>query len=253
MGEQNSATIFEGLTTGSNATARIGLILLSTDEVGGDAFTSIMPQNEVSVFATRTAYDHGGGGFSLAASFADVVNTLPPAGRFDVLAFSCTSGTVTMGMKNLLSQLAEASPGMKYTSPAVAAIAALQHLAAKRIALLTPYRLRLHESFLTFFRVNGFEITAGGTFDKSTDAEIGELRRESIFRAANALIRDKRPDALFISCTATPVVPHIDTLEREIGIPVVTSSQAMAWDALRLAGYRKAIDGFGRLLASERS
>ncbi|MCK1456776.1 aspartate/glutamate racemase family protein [Bradyrhizobium sp. 35] len=252
MDEQNCTTIFEGITTPSKAVARIGLILLSTDEVGGDAFTSIMPADEVTVFTTRSAYNHSGGGFSLETSFADVVNTLPPAGRFDVLAFGCTSATVVMGMKSLLSQLAGARAGMKYTSPAVAAVAALQHLKAKRIALLTPYELALHGSFLPFFRENEFEITTHGTFGKSTDAEIGELHRDSIFSAANALIRTVLPDAIFISCTATPIVPHINSLEKEIGIPVITSSQAMAWDALRLAGYRKPISGFGRLLAAER-
>ncbi|WOH52456.1 aspartate/glutamate racemase family protein [Bradyrhizobium sp. sBnM-33] len=252
MEEQNSTRIFEGLTSPSKVVARIGLILLSTDEVGGDAFVSIMPKDRVSVFTTRTAYDHSGGGFSLATSFADVADTLPPAGRFDVLAFSCTSGTVALGMKSLLSQLAKARPGVNYTSPAVAGVAALRQFKAQRIALLTPYEPRVHRSFLPFFRENGFEITADGTFAKSTDAEIGELRRESIFSAAKALMRHTAPDALFISCTATPVVPYIDSLEREIGVPVVSSSQAMAWDALRLAGFRDPIAGFGRLLASPR-
>ena len=55
-----------------------------------------------------------------------------------------------------------------------------------------------------------------------------------------------------ISCTATPVVSHIAALEKAIGVPVVSSSQAMAWDALRLAGYRKPIQGYGRLLEARR-
>lgn len=89
---QNSTTIFEGLTRPSRAIARIGLIALSSDEVGGDTFTSIMPKDGMSVFTTKSAYAHSGGGFALAASLADVVDTLPPARRFDVLAFGCTTG-----------------------------------------------------------------------------------------------------------------------------------------------------------------
>ncbi|MFC7695427.1 hypothetical protein ACFQX9_01635 [Bradyrhizobium sp. GCM10028915] len=123
---------------------------------------------------------------------------------------------------------------------------------AKRIALLTPYELRTHHQLSSFFRDNAFELTADGTFGKSTDAEIGELSRDAIFGAAKALTQAKLPDAIFISCTATPIVPHIESLERELGIPVITSSQAMAWDALRLASYRKPIKGFGALLASQR-
>ncbi|MET4072259.1 maleate isomerase [Bradyrhizobium sp. S3.2.6] len=252
MHEQISTKIFERHTNPAKVVARIGLILLSTDEMGGDAFVSMMPKDKVSVFQTRIAYEYSGGGFSMPTSFRDVADTLPPAGRLDVLAFSCTSWTVAMGAEIVLSQLKEARTGIKYTSPAHAAVAALRQLKAKKIALLSPYELVLHRPLIPFFRENGFEITADGSFATSSGTENNSLRRESIFAAAKELTRHNLPDALLISCTAMPIVPHIDSLEREIGIPVVTSSQAMAWDALRLAGFRDPIDGFGRLLASGR-
>lgn len=252
MHEQSSTRVFERLTSPSKVIARIGLILVSTDETGGDAFMTIMPKDEVAVFQTRAAYDYCEGAFSIRTSFKEVTDTLPPAGRLDVLAFSCTSWTVAMGAENVLAQLREARPGIKYTSPAHASIAALRQLKAKRIALLSPYELVLHQFMPPFLRENGFEISADGTFATSSGTENNELRRESIFNAAKELVRHNLPDALFMSCTAMPIVPHIDTLEREIGIPVITSTQVMAWDALRLAGYNRPIDGFGQLLASER-
>lgn len=235
--------------------AKIGLILLSTDEIGGDAFCSIMPKERTQVFTTRTAYldeSDQGGEFQLRTSFGEVADTLPPQGRFDVLAFSCTNATVAIGIDSLIRQLRAARPGVKYTSPAIACVKALRSLKARRIALLTPYVIGIHELFMPFFRDNGIAVTADGTFGLETDAEIGELARESIFKASKALVRNARPDALFISCTATPIVPYIARLEKEIGVPVVSSTQAMAWDALRLAGYRRPIRGFGRLLAVTR-
>ncbi|WP_157083569.1 maleate cis-trans isomerase family protein [Bradyrhizobium manausense] len=253
MGKQGSTIIFDAATERSGAVVRIGLILLSSDEVGGDAFTSIMPKDDVLVFATRTAYDHSNGGFAVATSFPEVADTLPPVGRFDVLAFSCTSATIAMGESKLLSELEKARPGAKCTSPAIAAIAALKQLSARKIAILTPYSLDFHRSAIVpFFDNRGFDVVADGTFDKHTDAEMGELRQESIFHGAKTLVARSSPDALFVSCTATPIVPHIARLENELGIPVVTSTQAMAWDALRLAGYHRSVEGFGRLLASER-
>lgn len=249
-------TLFAGKTRpAKNAAASIGLILLSTDEVGGEAFSAIMPAEKVRVFTTRTAYHDesgNGGAFSLKTSFAQVVDTLPPPGRFDVLAFSCTNATVAMGIDRLLLQLDEARPGIRYTSPGIAAIAALRRLRARKVALLTPYPVGIHELFLPFLAANGFEIAAHGTFGLHTDAEIGELTRESIFRAAKSLVGTQKPDALFVSCTATPVVPHLADLERVLGVPVISSSQAMAWDALRLAGYHKPIWSFGRLLEARR-
>ncbi|MER9249967.1 hypothetical protein [Mesorhizobium sp. M0590] len=252
MDNPTSTTIFEPLTSLPPAKARIGLILLHSDEIGEDAFTCIMPENEITVFTTRTGYDHSGGGFTLPTSFKAVTDTLPPAGRFDVLAFSCTSGTVALGANDLLSELQQARPGIKYTSPGVAGVAALQQLNAKNVALLTPYVIELHQKFLPFLRENGFDVVADGTFNINIDSDICDLRTELIFSGAKTLVERSSPDALFVSCTSTPIVPHIDHLERALGIPVVTSSQAMAWDALRLAGYHKPVDGFGRLLSASR-
>lgn len=157
-----------------------------------------------------------------------------------------------MGIEKLLADLGTARPGVRYTSPGIAAVAALKRLKAKRVALPTPYPIGIHELFLPFLGEAGFDVTAHGTFDLHTDAEIGELTRESLFKAAKALVAKDKPDAIFVSCTATPVVPHILALEAVLGLPVVSSSQAMAWDALRLAGYRKPIEGYGRLLTVRR-
>ncbi|RWH95500.1 aspartate/glutamate racemase family protein [Mesorhizobium sp.] len=252
MNQLGNTLIFKGLTQASNAVARIGVILISSDEVGGDAFSSIMPKDAL-VFMTRSrGIDLPDGGFALDRSFAEIADTLPRAGRFDVLAFNCTSGSVAIGIESLLSQLEKARPGLRYTSPAIAAIRALKQLKANKIALLTPYEVHTHKLFLPFFHENGFEIAVDGTFDLHTDAEICELSRKSIFDAAKKLVEGSSPEALFVSCTATPIVSHIGRLEEELGIPVVTSSQAMAWDALRLAEYRKPIEGFGQLLAAPR-
>lgn len=234
--------------------ARIGLICLSTDEVGADAFNSMMP-DAVRVFTTRTAYvDESpfGGAFRLATSYSEVVATLPPEGRLDVIAFSCTSGTVATGTDVLLANLAEARPGLRYTSPAIAALAALKSLGAERIALLTPYRPGLHRLFLPFFARAGIMVASDATYDLDTDAKVGEISTDSLFEGARLLIRQVPVDALFVSCTATPVVPLIEALEADLGVTVVTSSQALAWDALRLSGYRAPIEGFGKLMRQAR-
>jgi maleate cis-trans isomerase len=42
----------------------------------------------------------------------------------------------------------------------------------------------------------------------------------------------------------------IETLEADLGKPVITSNQAVLWRALRLTGVRQRIPGFGRLLAA---
>jgi maleate isomerase len=44
-------------------------------------------------------------------------------------------------------------------------------------------------------------------------------------------------------------VAHVlDKIEKELGVSVMTSQQAITWKALRTAGITEPIEGFGRLL-----
>jgi maleate isomerase len=57
-----------------------------------------------------------------------------------------------------------------------------------------------------------------------------------------------KPDALFISCTALRTAPIVARLEAALGLPVVTSNQALTWNMLRTGGHPGKCDGFGSLL-----
>ncbi|PYN75041.1 MAG: hypothetical protein DMD96_28625 [Candidatus Rokuibacteriota bacterium] len=56
-----------------------------------------------------------------------------------------------------------------------------------------------------------------------------------------------RADAVLLSGTGLPTVGILELLERDLGKPVISSNQASLWRALRLAGVREPITGFGRL------
>ena len=56
--------------------------------------------------------------------------------------------------------------------------------------------------------------------------------------------------AVLLSGTGLPTIGVIEVLERDLGKPVVSSNQASLWRALRLAGVRESISGFGRLLSA---
>jgi maleate isomerase len=220
----------------------VGFIVLSTDETGEAAFKKLMP-DDVAVFTTRAAYDadnHAEGGFEVLNGFSSVLATLPPPGQVDVVAFNCTSGTVASGRDKLLEELRQGRPGAKYTTPAVAAVEALRARGLHRIAVLTPYPPKLHALFPPFFRNQGFDVATHGTFALSSDAAIGAVSLHSIINAGRQLIDGAHVQALFISCTAFNVVDHIPRLEAELMIPVLTSTQALAWHVGILLGLQDA-------------
>ena len=55
-------------------------------------------------------------------------------------------------------------------------------------------------------------------------------------------------EAVFLTGTGMPTLPVLEALEQDLGKPVVSSASAMMWHALRLAGVRGIIPGYGRLL-----
>jgi maleate cis-trans isomerase len=60
-------------------------------------------------------------------------------------------------------------------------------------------------------------------------------------------MRDEKADAYFVSCTAVKSAEVIDRLEAALGRPVLTSNQAMLWQALRQSGISDSVTGFGEL------
>ena len=56
-------------------------------------------------------------------------------------------------------------------------------------------------------------------------------------------------DAVFVSCTNLRAANVIQDAESALGIPVVSSNQALGWHMLRLARVRDAIQGYGELFS----
>ena len=57
-------------------------------------------------------------------------------------------------------------------------------------------------------------------------------------------------EALFVSCTALPVLPIIDELEKKLNITVLSSNQALIWDTLEKINKNNSVEGFGKLFQS---
>src|SRR5262245_54953879 len=79
--------------------------------------------------------------------------------------------------------------------------------------------------------------------------EFGRIPRRAARELGRALMR-AHPDAdsIFFPSPHWPVIEAIEPLEGEFGVSVMAASQACVWDALRLAGVKDRIDGYGRLL-----
>lgn len=162
-----------------------------------------------------------------------------------VLAHTASSYALGFGNEQGLVDRIAALAGSPALLAAHAVLAALRHLGVKRLALGTPYPESISRQGKAYWEAAGFEIAGYHRLENVHDiyAE-SEERAYLLARQADAI----GADAVLLSGTGLPTVAVLDTLERDLGKPVISSNQAMLWQALRLAGVRESIPGFGRLL-----
>jgi len=235
---------------GPGPRGRIGLLALSSDHVGEHDFERLFPAEKLAVFTARLANADTVTLASLAAmesELAKAARLILPASEIDVFAYSCTSGTVAIGAERVTEILEGVRPGVKVTTPITAAFAAFERLGAHRIAMLTPYIDEINRVMVDHVVGHGVAVTDFIGFGLTTDRDIGRVTPEGVVEAACALDHGGA-DAIFVSCTGLRAVDAIEAVEAATGRPVVTSNQAMAWHAMRLAGFAEPVAGFGRLL-----
>jgi len=125
----------------------------------------------------------------------------------------------------------------------------LKKLNIKKIYLFTPYSKKLNDEVMDYFKNEGFEITSNSYFDIESDIDIGKVDQNYLYEVLSK-IDLKDADALFVSCTALPVLPIIDKLEKKLNKPVLSSNQALIWDTLENIGKNNSVKGFGKLFVN---
>jgi maleate isomerase len=231
---------------------RIGLVVPATDQVSEAAFGEMLAGHDVSVVASRVAFENPVTLPNLARMVDDLARAtalLLPGGQIDAVAFSCTSGTVAAGIDAVGRSIQAARPGVPFTTPITAAVAACRRLGVRRLAVLTPYLDEVNEAIHGFLTARGLDVVDFGSFHLRTEPEIASVAPAAIAAAGRALV-GPGVDGLFVSCTGLRGHAVIAALEAETGTPVVTSNQAQLWEALSLIGYDRAIEGYGRLLGT---
>lgn len=196
---------------------------------------------------------HAHGDASLYADLEEAIGALK-AERPDVIAYACTAGSMVQPLDSLAGFIEKVS-GIKGVATAPALVHACRALGAARIALATPYHAELNRHEAVFFAENGIEVRnakglgigAGGPHEYVQIARVPKERIYEHCRSADV----PEAQALVVSCTDFPTLDAIPRLEAELGKPVVSSNTATFWHALRAAGIRAPLRGFGRLLELE--
>lgn len=128
-------------------------------------------------------------------------------------------------------------------------VAALKALKAKRIVGATYFTGKINDLFAGYFEQAGFDVLTMGGIDVPFD-KIGELSSEEVYAHIKKLtLKHKRADAIYMLGSGWRVLPVIDLLEQDLGIPVVHPVPARVWEIQKRLSIHQPVDGFGHLLA----
>ena len=236
----------------SKANPRIGLITLGSDFRIEKDFNNVIYGRDVDLYVNRIHCYNPLTNETLAKMANDITSVtkeILPNQKIDCVAYGCTSGTVAAGYDSIKQKINLAKPEAKVTTPITSAIKALKKFNINKISIFTPYTKEINDSVVKYFEKEGVIINSLSYYDIASDIDIGKVDQDSLFQVLSE-IELKDSEALFVSCTALPVLSIINKLEKKLNKVVLSSNQTLIWDSLNAIDYKEKIDGFGKLFNS---
>lgn len=239
---------------GLGARARIGMIVLQSDQTLEHEFATLLRQDGIALYHARIPNEMEVTCDTLRQMEADLpvaAGLLPTSFEFDAIGYCCTSGATMIGEARVDQILRGSHPAAKTSNPITACKAALRALGLKRIALITPYAPDVTVEMRDNLAQAGFAVNAIGSFNQSDDFKVARITSDSILAAIKEVGARPDCDGVFVSCTSLRVLPVIAEAEAHLGKPVLSSNQVTAWHLARLAGVTDSIEAGGSLFTHQ--
>ncbi|MGB6634630.1 MAG: hypothetical protein WBF12_03055 [Bradyrhizobium sp.] len=164
-----------------------------------------------------------------------------------VIAMAHTATSYTLGLKREAELVAEmeALSSARFITAFGSVLEAFSHLGARRIAYATPYSAEMTSLGKRHLETCGLQVVSSGHL-----TGVRNIYEENSERAYAIARQVDHPDAdvIFLSGVGMPTLDALKPLEEDTGKPVISAASAMMWHALRTAGVRCSIKGYGRLL-----
>jgi len=146
-------------------------------------------------------------------------------------------------------QEVEKETGIPTLTSVTAEVEAMRYLKMNKLVIATPFRDEVNERNAAWYRKAGFEVLKIKGLGIEKNSEIARLPFYAPYQLAReTFLETPGAEGIYIACPRWGTVEIIEKLEQDLGIPVVTSSQATIWMALRKANVREPIQGYGRLM-----
>jgi maleate isomerase len=236
---------------GDGRRARLGIVVPSVNTVMEPWAHKVLPEG-VSLFAARMfippettpdafiEMDRNEG----KAAIRQLSSVYP-----DAIAYGCTASSIVQGLAYDAHLRAEIEHDCQTpsTTAAHAIVTAAKTLGAATVSIVSPYTKEVDEAEHRYFASAGLRVVGGACLGITDGFALAEPEPDRLFELGMRGC-DPRAEALIMTCLNTRSHTVIARLEDKLGKPVVTSTQATLWHALRLAGIDDKIAGYGVLL-----
>ena len=190
----------------------------------------------VSLHFTRTRYADTPVSVAMAEAVSDdsavteatrALAAVEPA----VTVYACTSGSFVHGVagEGRLRRAMEKAGARCPVTTSGALLEALAALAARRVAVGTPYDSDVTLRLESFLAEAGYETTS--TSSLGLTGRIWRVSYRTVVELAEA-VDHRDADVLFLSCTNLRTFDVLSELEHRLGKPVLSANQVTMWAAL---------------------
>lgn len=149
--------------------------------------------------------------------------------RPDVIVFGCTSAGALRGNDydtELCERITEIAG-----APAVSTIASVRSAigasGARRVGVITPYVAELNDKIKASIEADGVEVVTIAGLGMTENFTIARVPHDEIVDFAVRSLAGLKIDLAFVSCTNFGAVQAIPAISERLGVPVVTSNQAV--------------------------
>ena len=227
--------------------ARLGVIIPSSNRMAEPNFQRFAPEGVVPHFMRlRMSGAHRKGFDDLIPQVEAAASVLGDA-KCDVVLLQCTGTSMSGGYggeREIMAAI-ERATGRPGLATAKCLMDALERLGVRRLVFISENDGAGYDEKRDFLVDAGYDIVGGiGAGLKSDQACVTP---PAFWRDLAHAHRNDDADAYFISCANITAIETIETLESELGKPVLTSNQVALWRALRAAGIDDVVAGLGRL------
>jgi maleate isomerase len=208
---------------------RVGLIVPSSNTVMEPDFHRHLGQ-ECIVSTTRIFLEN----VTRAAEMHMIDDGLPKAVELirttapEIVVFGCTSAGAlgTLAHDDGIGAMIRKGVNAQALTVLGAVITQLRTIAARKVAVFTPYTEDLTNSIASSLAEAGFSTLKAVGMGIRANLEIGEVTPAEILSFVESQVQGCAPDCVFLSCTNWRAIEAIEPLQRRLGIPIVSSNQA---------------------------